>query len=68
MAQSISEVILGTGNLFTALESDVNGSSPNTGFPADPATAPDSAYWTNIGFSEGGFSLEYDKTFEDVIT
>ena len=67
MAQSISEVILGTGNLFTALESDVNGSSPNTGFPADPATAPDSAYWTNIGFSEGGFSLEYDKTFEDVM-
>jgi len=67
MAQSISEVILGTGNLFTALESDLNGGSPNTTFPANPATTPDSSYWTNIGYSEGGFSLEYDKTFEDVM-
>lgn len=67
MAQSISEVILGTGNLFTALESDLNGNTPNATFPTDPSTAPDSAYWTNIGYSESGFSLEYDKTFEDVM-
>jgi len=67
MAQSISEVILGTGNLYTALESDVNGSSPNATFPADPSEAPSSSYWTNIGYSEGGFSLEYDKTFEDIM-
>ena len=28
---------------------------------------PDTTYWTDIGYSEGGFSLEYDKTFEDVM-
>jgi len=67
MAQSITEVILGTGNLFVANESDLNGSSPNATFPTTPADTPSSSYWDNIGYSEGGFSLEYDKTFEDVM-
>ena len=67
MAQSITEVILGTGNLFVANESDLNGSSPNATFPSTPADTPSSSYWDNIGYSEGGFSLEYDKTFEDVM-
>ena len=65
MAQSITEVILGTGNLFVASESDINaGTAP---FPTNPATTPSASYWDNVGFSEGGFSLEYDKTFEDVM-
>ena len=67
MAQSITEVILGTGNLFVASESDLNGSSPNATFPSNPSAGPDSSYWDNIGYSEGGFSLEYDKTFEDIM-
>ena len=67
MAQSITEVILGTGNLFVASESDLNGSSPNATFPANPAATPSASYWDNIGYSEGGFSLEYDKTFEDIM-
>ena len=67
MAQSITEVILGTGNLFVANESDLNGSSPNATFPTTPADTPSSSYWDNIGYSEGGFSLEYDKTFEDIL-
>ena len=67
MAQSITEVILGTGNLFVAAESDLNGGSPNTTFPTNPAATPASSYWDNIGYSEGGFSLEYDKTFDDIM-
>jgi len=67
MAQSITEVLLGTGTLYTVLESDLNGSSPNATFPTNPATDPSSSYFTDIGYSEGGFSLEYDKTFEDVM-
>tara|TARA_Y100000114_G_C11760922_1_gene329677 strand:- start:2002 stop:2601 length:600 start_codon:yes stop_codon:yes gene_type:complete len=65
MAQSITEVVLGTGNLFVASETDIN--SGDATFPTNPATAPSASYWDNIGYSEGGFSLEYDKTFEDVM-
>jgi len=65
MAQSITEVILGTGNLFVASETDVN--SGDATFPTDPSATPSASYWDNIGYSEGGFSLEYDKTFEDVM-
>ena len=36
-------------------------------FPTNPATTPSASYWDNIGYSEGGFSLEYDKTFEDIM-
>jgi hypothetical protein len=65
MAQSITEVILGTGNLFVASESDINAGTAT--FPTNPSTTPSASYWDNVGFSEGGFSLEYDKTFEDVM-
>jgi hypothetical protein len=65
MAQSISEVILGTGNLFVASETDVNAGTAT--FPSTPADTPSASYWDNIGYSEGGFSLEYDKTFEDIL-
>ena len=65
MAQSITEVILGTGNLFVASEGDINAGTAE--FPTNPATTPNASYWDNVGFSEGGFSLEYDKTFEDIM-
>ena len=49
MAQSISEVILGTGNLFVASETDVNAGTAT--FPSTPADTPSSSYWDNIGYS-----------------
>mgnify|MGYP001198950088 CR=1 FL=1 len=59
MAKSISEVMLGTGELYIGAET--------TAFPTDPTTTPSSSDWTDIGYSESGWTLDYDKTFEDVI-
>jgi hypothetical protein len=59
MAKSISEVMLGTGELYVATE--------GTAFPTDPTTAPSGSDWTDIGYSESGWTLDYDKTFEDVM-
>ena len=59
MAKSISEVMLGTGVLYIGDEA--------TAFPADPTTAPSGSDWTDIGYSESGWTLDYDKTFEDVM-
>ena len=59
MAKSISEVMLGTGELYIAAEA--------TAFPTDPTTTPSSSDWTDIGYSESGWTLDYDKTFEDVM-
>ena len=59
MAKSISEVMLGTGVLYVGAEA--------TAFPADPTTAPSGSDWSDIGYSESGWTLDYDKTFEDVM-
>ena len=59
MAKSISEVMLGTGELYVATE--------GTAFPTDPTTEPSGSDWTDIGYSESGWTLDYDKTFEDVM-
>ena len=59
MAKSISEVMLGTGELYVAPE--------GTAFPTDPTTEPSGSDWTDIGYSESGWTLDYDKTFEDVM-
>jgi len=58
MAKTISEVMLGTGVLYTATEA--------TAFPTDPTTTP-AVDWVDIGYSESGWTLDYDKTFEDVM-
>ena len=52
MAKTISEVMLGTGVLYTAAEA--------TAFPADPTATPASD-WVDIGYSESGWTLDYDK-------
>ena len=65
MAKSITEVILGTGTLFVASETDVNAGTAT--FPSTPNDTPSGSYWDDIGFSEGRFSIENDKTFEDDI-
>lgn len=59
MAKSISEVMLGTGVLYVGAEA--------AAFPTDPTTTPSSSDWTDIGYSESGWTLDYDKTFEDVM-
>ena len=59
MAKSISEVMLGTGVLYIGDEA--------TAFPADPTATPSSSDWDDIGYSENGWTLDYDKTFEDVM-
>ena len=59
MAKSISEVMLGTGVLYIGDEA--------TAFPADPTATPSGSDWDDIGYSENGWTLDYDKTFEDVM-
>lgn len=59
MAKSISEVMLGTGVLYVGAEA--------VSFPADPTTSPSGSDWDDIGYSENGWTLDYDKTFEDVM-
>jgi len=59
MAKSISEVMLGTGVLYVGAEA--------VSFPADPTATPSGSDWDDIGYSENGWTLDYDKTFEDVM-
>ena len=54
MAKSITEVILGTGTLFVASETDKIAGTAT--FPSPPAVTPSASYWEDIGFSEGGCS------------
>ena len=55
MAKNTAEVLLGVGTLYTAPEA--------TAFPADPNTAP-IAPWEDIGYSEDGWNLVADLTYE----
>ena len=51
--------MLGTGVLYIGDEA--------AAFPTDPTTTPSGSDWTDIGYSESGWTLDYDKTFEDVM-
>jgi len=61
---TISDVLIGTGVLYV-------GAKGST-FPVEDSTTTtawadlDSA-WTDVGYSEDGWTLEYDKTFEDIM-
>jgi len=63
---TINEVLIGTGVLYV-------GDRANVAFPGDdgagafetPAVA--SANWRDIGYSEDGWTLEMDRTFEDIL-
>lgn len=63
---TINEVLIGTGVLYV-------GDRANVAFPTDdgagafqtPAVA--SANWRDIGYSEDGWTLEMDRTFEDIL-
>ncbi len=61
---AISDVLIGTGVLYV-------GAKGST-FPTEDAVdatawADNDAAWTDVGYSEDGWSLEYDKTFEDIM-
>ena len=64
---AINEVLIGTGVLYLA---DRTGSG--LAFPADNSgtfqtAAEASALWRDIGYSEDGWTLEMDRTFEDIL-
>lgn len=65
---TINEVLIGTGVLYVA-DRTTNGLA----FPTDDGSgafqtaAVASASWRDIGYSEDGWTLEMDRTFEDIL-
>lgn len=63
---TINEVLIGTGVLYV-------GDRANVAFPTDDGAgafqtaAVASANWRDIGYSEDGWTLEMDRTFEDIL-
>lgn len=57
MARDVTAILVGTGTLYLA--------PIGTAFPTNPVTAPDAAF-EDIGYSEEGWTIEADKTVEDV--
>lgn len=68
---TISEVIVGTGVLYVAaIANDGNASGDYKAFPTDDganAWADPASHWLDVGYSEDGWTLEMDKTFEDIM-
>jgi len=68
---TISEVIVGTGVLYVAaIGNDGNASGDYVAFPTDDganAWADPASSWLDVGYSEDGWTLEMDKTFEDIM-
>ena len=61
---SICDVLIGTGVLYVA--------NVGTAFPEEDSTtatewADVSSSWSDVGYSEDGWTLEYDKSFEDIM-
>src|SRR6056300_873826 len=68
---TISEVIVGTGVLYVAsISNDGNASGDYVAFPTDDgagAWSDPASSWVDVGYSEDGWTLEMDKTFEDIM-
>ena len=68
---TISEVIVGTGVLYVAaIANDGNTSGDYVAFPGGDgsgAWASPAAGWVDVGYSEDGWTLQMDKTFEDIM-
>jgi len=72
---TISEVIVGTGVLYVAsIANDGNTAdgSDYVAFPNDDSSntgswESPSSNWVDVGYSEDGWTLEMDKTFEDIM-
>jgi len=65
---AINEVLIGTGVLYVA-----DRTTSGLAFPGDDGSgnwqsvATASAAWRDIGYSEDGWTLEMDRTFEDIL-
>ena len=64
---SISEVLIGTGVLYIK-----DSTTSSLVFPGNDSGAFDSptamtVAWDEVGYSEDGWTLEMDKTFEDIM-
>jgi hypothetical protein len=64
---AINEVLIGTGVLYLA-----DRTASGLAFPADNSgafqtAAAASSEWRDIGYSEDGWTLEMDRTFEDIL-
>jgi hypothetical protein len=65
---AINEVLIGTGVLYVA-----DRTASGLAFPGDDSSgnwqsvATASAAWRDIGYSEDGWTLEMDRTFEDIL-
>lgn len=65
---AINEVLVGTGVLYVA-----DRTASGLAFPGDDgsgnwqAVSTASAAWRDIGYSEDGWTLEMDRTFEDIL-
>lgn len=62
---AINEVLIGTGVLYVA-----DRTTSSLAFPGDSSgawEAVDTAKWRDIGYSEDGWTLEMDRTFEDIL-
>ena len=64
---AINEVLIGTGVLYLA-----DRTASGLAFPADASgafqtAAQASSEWRDIGYSEDGWTLEMDRTFEDIL-
>lgn len=68
---TISEVIVGTGVLYVAaIANEGNASGDYIAFPTDDgnnAWSDPASDWVDVGYSEDGWTLEMDKTFEDIM-
>ena len=68
---TISEVIVGTGVLYVAaIANEGNASGDYIAFPTDDgasAWSNPASDWVDVGYSEDGWTLEMDKTFEDIM-
>ena len=65
---AINEVLIGTGVLYVA-----DRTTSGLAFPGDDGSgnwqtvATASSAWRDIGYSEDGWTLEMDRTFEDIL-
>ena len=62
---AINEVLIGTGVLYVS-----DRTTSSLAFPGDSSgawAAVDTAKWRDIGYSEDGWTLEMDRTFEDIL-
>ena len=65
---AINEVLIGTGVLYVA-----DRTASGLAFPGDDGSgnwqsvATASSAWRDIGYSEDGWTLEMDRTFEDIL-